>query len=611
MTLNIRIGPDSESSISDEEDSSGVQVSPPSESESHGYQEHYDEWARLRYPDELKPSDSASRPTTSRRMRARSTIHGSSSAVRRHSTRHHMAQERDSFARHSRRNPSPDSPESADSAEEYDAPYGRVPQERRFWSSVPQGTGYSHHSSPGQSYAYPSGNPMPHGAFIHPHGLTTTSDQLIRLGHQGQQTSYGHSMYGYNSQFPGPPLPPFLSHEHHPGHQPHPIAAASHGRNEGLDPSQQQLSHHMSGHGPPPYAPHDMMIPYGPRGYYPFGDPYRVVPGTIPPYYHPYPRAPSPSHAEPPESPVPTAVDAAKDEAIARLEKLILEERTEREAREARDAARQAAIEQEAAEQAAREERAAHEKKIAENAAFQARAEAEQKAAEEAAKAKKEAEDAAAAAVEAATAAATEAANAAAAEALAAATAAAANPAPPEKKKPIKFKDAVGRKFSFPFDLCCTWKGMEELIRQAFLHIEAIGPHVAEGHYDLVGPNGDIILPQVWETVIEPDWTITMHMWPLPEKSKAAEPPPADVPVAEPSTPPENPPVPGDHTVAVDEDSKKKPDQAGPKKPRPKAPDPGAFAMWMVGGNRLRLNKALKMGKKPKAVQHGISCRVM
>jgi hypothetical protein len=26
-----------------------------------------------------------------------------------------------------------------------------------------------------------------------------------------------------------------------------------------------------------------------------------------------------------------------------------------------------------------------------------------------------------------------------------------------EKKKPLKFKDAVGRRFSFPFDLCATW----------------------------------------------------------------------------------------------------------------------------------------------------------
>jgi hypothetical protein len=53
-------------------------------------------------------------------------------------------------------------------------------------------------------------------------------------------------------------------------------------------------------------------------------------------------------------------------------------------------------------------------------------------------------------------------------------------------KAPIKFKDAVGRKFSFPWHICKSWKGMEELIKQAFLHIDVIGPHVHEGHYDLV-----------------------------------------------------------------------------------------------------------------------------
>lgn len=63
-------------------------------------------------------------------------------------------------------------------------------------------------------------------------------------------------------------------------------------------------------------------------------------------------------------------------------------------------------------------------------------------------------------------------------------------------------------------------KGMEDLIRQAFLHVDVLGPHVAEGRYDLVGPNGDIILPQVWERTIDPDWTITMHMWPMPEPEK-------------------------------------------------------------------------------------------
>lgn len=56
---------------------------------------------------------------------------------------------------------------------------------------------------------------------------------------------------------------------------------------------------------------------------------------------------------------------------------------------------------------------------------------------------------------------------------------------------------------------------MEELIKQAFLHVDIIGPHVQEGHYDLIGPNGEIILPSVWEKVVEPDWAITMHMWPM------------------------------------------------------------------------------------------------
>jgi hypothetical protein len=68
---------------------------------------------------------------------------------------------------------------------------------------------------------------------------------------------------------------------------------------------------------------------------------------------------------------------------------------------------------------------------------------------------------------------------------------------------------------------------MEELIKQAFLHVDVIGPHVHQGHYDLVGPDGEIILPQIWETMIQPDWTVTMHMWPMPE------PPPPEPPQPE------------------------------------------------------------------------------
>ncbi|TKA43095.1 hypothetical protein B0A54_06043 [Friedmanniomyces endolithicus] len=96
-------------------------------------------------------------------------------------------------------------------------------------------------------------------------------------------------------------------------------------------------------------------------------------------------------------------------------------------------------------------------------------------------------------------------------------------PLPDTLQAPIKFKDAVGRKFSFPWHLCKTWKGMETLIKQAFLHVDVIGEHVHQGHYDLTGPDGEIILPQVWDTMIKPDWEISMHMWPMPEPP----PPPA------------------------------------------------------------------------------------
>lgn len=167
---------------------------------------------------------------------------------------------------------------------------------------------------------------------------------------------------------------------------------------------------------------------------------------------------------------------------------------------------------------------------------------------------------------------------------------------------------------------------MEELIRQAFLHIEVIGPHVAEGHYDLVGPNGDIILPQVWETVIEPDWTITMHMWPIPEKPKDAEPAPADAPApdkggkgsgADAAGPEQKKKSePGGTFLAMNECCIAKSTMAlslplemsltlssGNKKPRAKAGDAGGFAMWMLGGgNRQRQPKQPPKGeKKPDA----------
>ena len=67
---------------------------------------------------------------------------------------------------------------------------------------------------------------------------------------------------------------------------------------------------------------------------------------------------------------------------------------------------------------------------------------------------------------------------------------------------------------------------MEYLIKEAFLNVLELGPLVADGQYDLLGPNDEIIMPAIWESVIEPGWEITMHMWPIPEPPEAGEPPP-------------------------------------------------------------------------------------
>ncbi|KAJ6440239.1 High-affinity glucose transporter [Purpureocillium lavendulum] len=92
-----------------------------------------------------------------------------------------------------------------------------------------------------------------------------------------------------------------------------------------------------------------------------------------------------------------------------------------------------------------------------------------------------------------------------------------------EDKAPINFKDAVGRKFSFPFHLVRTWQGVEELIKQAFLHVDVLGRHVQEGRYDLIGPTGEIILPSVWQRVVEPGWHVSRNVMNFKEFEEIAE----------------------------------------------------------------------------------------
>ncbi|KAL2075039.1 hypothetical protein VTL71DRAFT_8819 [Oculimacula yallundae] len=92
--------------------------------------------------------------------------------------------------------------------------------------------------------------------------------------------------------------------------------------------------------------------------------------------------------------------------------------------------------------------------------------------------------------------------------------------------KPVRSNDAVGRKFSFPFEICRTWEvvwrriyfqGVEKQIKDSVFHVEPIRTSVDDGCYNLINPGVQIILPQVWEATIKPDWAITMHMWPMTE----------------------------------------------------------------------------------------------
>lgn len=64
---------------------------------------------------------------------------------------------------------------------------------------------------------------------------------------------------------------------------------------------------------------------------------------------------------------------------------------------------------------------------------------------------------------------------------------------------------------------------MDELIQQAFAHVDVVGPRVRAGRFDLVGSDGEFMLKQMWSTVIRPGCTVTMHMWPLPEDTTQTE----------------------------------------------------------------------------------------
>ncbi|KAH7026150.1 uncharacterized protein B0I36DRAFT_154338 [Microdochium trichocladiopsis] len=192
----------------------------------------------------------------------------------------------------------------------------------------------------------------------------------------------------------------------------------------------------------------------------------------------------------------------------------------------------------------------------------------------------------------------------------------------PPVKLPIRFKDALGRNFIFPWERAKTWEGMQTLINACFTHVPAVGPDVFRGRYDLsttapfpqniqrvmqsttsastdnsqipsatadstgntlqsttasrspgpatspivtvspgaVAANGDdlassqtttsrdlatvLLLPEVWDMLIEPGMLVTQHMWPL---SPSPTLPPPPLPPPPPIPAPGAMPMPGMH----------------------------------------------------------------
>ena len=379
--------------------------------------EDYEEeaWEQI----DSRPSELTSRPSTSE-------PHRRVEAPRRRSiAREHSHARVAQIPTRSRRH-QPSSTESVDSNEDILADYGHdLPPSRsrhayHHWAAQAGGQPHQYAAGyPGQAYnQYPPPAPVSAGQQLIP--ISNQSAQYAYSPYQSHSQSNVHGYFGHAH--------PGLS-----GSAGAPIAPA------GINP----------------YPP-DMIQP---GAYYPYStQPYQIshaiaAPSPIYQHYQPVYTPPPP---QPPANPTPPAApaDGSKDDSYAELKQMLLNDKADREAREA--AAKKAEEEKLAALEAAKA-KAEEIAKAAEKAAAAATTEAEKKAADEQAKLKAEAEEAANKAK-------AEADEAAAKfkeekeAAVAAAAAAAAPAAPEEKKKPIKFKDAVGRKFSFPFHLCRTWE---------------------------------------------------------------------------------------------------------------------------------------------------------
>ena len=53
---------------------------------------------------------------------------------------------------------------------------------------------------------------------------------------------------------------------------------------------------------------------------------------------------------------------------------------------------------------------------------------------------------------------------------------------------------------------------MAKLIQQSYANVPE-GWDIGDNKYDLIGPDGEIILQSLWESLVQPGWEITMKKW--------------------------------------------------------------------------------------------------
>ena len=54
---------------------------------------------------------------------------------------------------------------------------------------------------------------------------------------------------------------------------------------------------------------------------------------------------------------------------------------------------------------------------------------------------------------------------------------------------------------------------MENLIKRSFSHVDSLNSQIFRGSYDILSPTGEIILPEIWDSVVKPGWTVDLRFW--------------------------------------------------------------------------------------------------